>query len=109
MANAIYDTFIVSVNISSSGDSVLVAGASGETVYLMDLCLVVGGATTLTFKDGSTASSFGPFVFPGSGTFTLQNMGGIHKAYMRTSSGNNLVLNSSNSVQISGVVRYRTA
>ena len=104
-----YDTVTVGVNISSSGDSVLVAAISGKRIYLMDLALIVAGATTITFKDGSTGTSFGPFIMPAAMTFTLQNSGGIHQAYASAGPGNNLVLNSSSAVQISGIIRYRTA
>jgi hypothetical protein len=102
-----YDTQSVGIDADESGT--IVTLPSGEYyIYLVGIAIIFNDATTLTFFDGANPSTtFGPFVCPSAGTMVLDDVPGIHQAYMRTSYGNPLVIQSSNAVQISGFVRYR--
>lgn len=91
------------ISFSSSGDNVLVAGTAGQSIELVGLILVVAGATNLTFKDGSTVTS-GAMPMSANGSIILDENPGL--AWFVASAGNNLVLNNSNAVQVSGVAYF---
>jgi hypothetical protein len=90
------------INFNGSGTTVLVAGVASQIIRVWKLFLMVGGATNLTFQNGTTALC-GPLPF-------LANMSMVldfdTKPWFLTSSGGTLNLNSSNGVQVSGEMFY---
>lgn len=87
---------------SASGASVLVAGVGGQRVYVLKWLVIVGGATNLTFEDGST---------PLTGALPLvanQPLAGAEGplAHFVTTAGNALNLVSSAAVQVSGYLLF---
>ncbi len=92
------------INFSASGDNVLVAAVPNTLISVVGLLLVVGGATNLTFKDGGNAIS-GPLPMLANGAIALDVNSGL-TWFLTSSTVNNLVLNNSSAVQVSGVVYY---
>ena len=91
-----------SINFSGSGDNTLVAGVSQKIIRVYRLWLVVGSATNLVFKDGTTALN-GAADMLASGGLTFDHNG---EPWFVTGSGNAFVLNSSSAVQVGGMVYY---
>ncbi len=91
------------INFSSSGDNIVVFGVTGKSVLMFRGMGTVSADTVLTFKDGSTSLT-GPMTLYAGGSFTY-DFSGI--PWFQTSLGNNLVINSTNPVQISGVIYYQ--
>lgn len=100
-------TKVVVVNFSASGDNTLVAAAAGQLINVVRLFLVVGGATNLTFKDGTGGTALsGPIPMTANGSITL-DIPTVSIPWFSTSNPvNNLVLNSSAAVQVSGTLWY---
>lgn len=100
----------VPISFSASGDNVLAAaltvpansGMRPPFMNVWEVELVVGGATSLTFKDGSGALT-GAMPMLASGSIFL---GKTDTPHYIVSPGNAFVLNSSNAVQVSGWVTY---
>lgn len=91
------------INFSGSGDNTLVTAAAGKYIQVVQLFLVVGGATNLTFKDGQNSLS-GPLPMLANGSIVLD--ASVVPWFLTTDVVNNLILNSSNAVQVSGAVYY---
>ncbi len=91
------------VNNNSGGDiGSPVSPASQAIIRVYQIMLVLGGATNITFKDGSTALS-GPMPMLANGSYYLPMTGYPH---FTTSVGNDFNINSSNAVQVSGTVWF---
>jgi hypothetical protein len=97
------------VSFSASGDNTLVAAVAKQTIQMVGILLVVGGATNLTFKDGTAGTArSGALPMTANGALVLDP--NQNNLWYQTSSGsNNLVLNSSNAVQVSGTVYFKQA
>lgn len=94
---------IASIDFSGSGDNTLVAGIANKTIRVFRLFIVVASATSLIFKDGSTALNGAlPMSANGGLTFDLSN-----EPWFYTSAGSNFILNSSNAGQIGGRIWYQ--
>src|SRR5208282_1209330 len=95
----------IPISFSASGDNAIVAAVPGKIIRLYRLLFVVGAATSITFFDGTPGGSAlsGPFPFSAGGSMVLDDSG---DAWYITSSGNALVLNSHNAVQVSGTAWY---
>lgn len=95
------------INFNSSGDNIVITNlASNPTtgpINVYGIIFTVGGATNITFKDGTTALS-GAIVFTGNGSSMVLQIN--DEPYFPVSPGNNFVMNSSNAVQVSGIVYY---
>lgn len=89
------------VNSTSSAISAP-AGISGKVIRVYRLFLVVGGATNLTFEDGSNALC-GPLPILANGSIVLDIDG---SPWFTTTSGNAFTIANSGSVQVSGAVYY---
>lgn len=91
------------INSAAGGDITVVAAASGQRINVVKIVLVVGAATNITLKDGSSPGAIsGPMPF-------AANMGwaqDFDKACMVLTKGNAFIINSSNAVQVSGFVYY---
>lgn len=99
--SALDDLRVAAIDFSGSGDTAIVAGGPGILRIWMML-LAVAGATSITFKAGTTVLSGAvplitgvPLVLPFS-----------TKPWFRCGAGNAFQINSSNSVQCSGTVYY---
>lgn len=92
------------VNISNAGDSIVVPAVSGKLTSVVRIFLVIGGVTSLTFKDGQNPQS-GPLPLVANATFVL-DMAKDRPWFQTTNVLNDLILNSSAAVQISGVIYY---
>lgn len=91
------------VNYATTGDHAFISGVAGKRIYIYRVWLVFAGATTLIFKDGSTAMT---------GAVTVASGGSIMLPYdqlpwFTLSKGNDLNLNSSSAVQMSGRIFYQ--
>lgn len=93
------------ISFATSGDNNIVAGVTAKVIKAYRLYIVVGGATNITIKDGSTALT-GAMPFASNGSLVL-DFSGI--PWYTTSAGNALVINSSAAVQVSGRVEYTQA
>lgn len=90
------------INFSASGDTALVAAVAAQTTKIYRLFLVVAGATTLTFKDGSSALT-GAMTMTSGGSLTLDFDG---NPWFTGSANTAFNLNSGNAVQVSGRLYY---
>jgi hypothetical protein len=94
------------INFSAAGDNVIVAGLGGQIVRLFRITFVVGGATNLEFKDGTSIVVAGPYPLAANQSFVLDYTFVGMPPWFTTSMGNALIINSSNAVQIGGAVDY---
>lgn len=92
----------VAINLSASGDTVVIAAVAGQRVHVLRWLVIVGGSTSLTFKDGTTALT-GPMPLVAN-----QPLSGAEGdlSHFVTTAGNGLTLNSSSAVQVSGYLLY---
>src|SRR5262245_35071356 len=74
-------TTLIEVSIAASGDTTVVAAATGKRVSVYRCSLTIGGATTLTWK---TASSNRRYDFVGPGSIVLD---GSSVPWFTTSAG----------------------
>lgn len=93
------------INVNTSGDSILVAGQSGKQIKVYRLKLIVAAATAILFKDGATVID-GPLSFSANEGMVLDFTGNDMPPWYTISPGNNLVINSSNVVQVGGNFDY---
>jgi hypothetical protein len=96
------------VNFSSTGDNVVIAGVATKVirVYLMYLVINSGGATTtVTFYDGTPAGTAltGPMTLNAGATINQPEMG---DPWFTTSAGNAFVVNQSGTDQVGGWMCY---
>jgi len=90
------------INFSASGDNTVVAAVAGKWIKVVRLYLVVGGATNITFKDGSAISFSGAMPMAANGAIVLD----VADTLLWFNATGNFVINSSNAVQVSGEVYY---
>ena len=95
----------VPVSVSAAGDNTLVAGVVGKVTTIYRLALTFTGATTATFKDGSTALT-GPLTLFAGGSITLDYE---TVPWFTLGPGDNFVLNLSLASSVSGIVYYTQA
>lgn len=103
-ADAFSNLKALPIDFALAGDNVLVSGVAKKKIYVHRIFFVVGGATNLTFKDGLSNSLSGaiPMVTSGAVTLDISNV-----PWFQTSSGNDFILGSSGSVQVSGVIYHQ--
>jgi hypothetical protein len=89
------------ISFSSSGDNIVIAAVSGKLITVVQLYLVVAGATNITFKDGATALS-GAMPMSTNGSIVLD----VNQNLSWFITSGNFVINSSAAVQVSGEVYY---
>jgi hypothetical protein len=90
------------INFSTSGANSIVAGVAAQIIRVYRIIAMVGGSTSLTFEDGTTALS-GPLPFATNEAIVLTF---DTKPWYITSVGNPFQINSSSAVQVSGTVYY---
>ena len=91
------------VSFLSSGDNVVVAAITGQTIRIFKIYLVLSGATSITMKDGAGINLSGAMSMLANGAFILDF---DSEPWHVTSTGNAFIINSTNAVQISGTVIY---
>lgn len=94
------------INISASGNSTLVHGAVNKQVKVFRLKLLVAGATNILIQDGNNNVLDGPLDFSANQGMILDFTSIDMPPWYQTSIGNDLVINSSNAVQIGGNLDY---
>jgi hypothetical protein len=91
------------INFTASGDNtVIAAGGTGRVNRVYRLFLVVGAATSITFKHGATALS-GPIPLPANGAITLDFEA---EPWFECADNEAFVINSSAGVQVSGTIYF---
>lgn len=89
------------VSFSGSGNNIVVNGTVGKIIKVLQIFFVVGGATNLIFKSGSTALS---------GTLTMLANGSVVLDYIQLPlnclTGDDFVINSSLAVTVGGTIWY---
>jgi hypothetical protein len=91
----------VPISFAASGDNIVIASGNYPlSVYC--LLLTVGGATNLTLKS-STATS-GAIILTGNGSAISKAMS--DEPYYHCNPGIDFIINSSNAVQVSGILWY---
>ena len=89
--------------VNGSGSSIAgVAASAGQVIRVYKMFLVVGGATNITFEDGSTALC-GPLPLLANESIVLDIDG---TPWFTTTSGNAFNIANSGSVQVSGTIYY---
>jgi hypothetical protein len=99
----------VAVDTAAGGDNVIVAGVLGTTITVIQLFLVLGGDTLLTFKNGVGGTEFdGPLTMFAGGSIVLDR-NNPRPHWFRCGDGNSFVINLAPGVQLSGRVYYTQA
>jgi hypothetical protein len=90
------------INFSGSGNNTIIPGIPGQIIRVFRFWLVVGGATNLTFFDGTKAKTGPvPLIQSEAMVFTFDT-----KPWFLMSVGNDFIINSSAGVQVSGAAYY---
>jgi len=90
-------------NVNSTAATIAApSGVTGQIIRVYKIFLVVGGATNITFQDGSTALC-GALPMLANGAISLPNDG---TPWFTTSSGNAFNIANSGGAQVSGIVYY---
>lgn len=103
-AEALLNFTADTVDFSLSGDNVLVSGIVGKRIYLYRIAFVVAGATNVRFKDGVSTNLSGLYTLNAGGSVVLDIS---NVPWYQTSTGKDLILNSSNAVQVGGTIYYQ--
>lgn len=103
-ADAFADLQADAISFSLAGDNVIVSGIAKKKIYVYRIWFVVGGSTNVTFKNGPSTSLSGAATMSANGSFALDIS---NVPWYQTSAGNDFILGSSSSVQVSGTVYYR--
>lgn len=92
------------INISSSGDNTVIAGVAGEIITVYGMFFQCGAATTITFKNGTSALS-GPMSFVSGGGLNV--FFGDSTPIFTLSSGSSFIVNASGLFpQVGGFIYY---
>jgi len=95
-----------SIDITSTGDTTLiVAPTNGDHIEIDFMNVFINIATTITFKDGTSAIG-GSYNLEDKSTIVFENTSGFHPPIILTSNSA-FVINQSETSQISGWVNYR--
>jgi hypothetical protein len=89
------------ISFSAPGDNIVVAGITGKSIKVLQLFLVLAGATNLTYKSGST---------PLSGLLTFGANAAQVQDYIQLpltcNVGDNFIMNLSAGVVVGGAIWY---
>ena len=94
----------VPLNFTGSGDQVVVTGAVGTRIAVMQFFFIVSTAVTLTFKSGSTALT-GPLSFLANGAQVQDFI----QLPLMCNDGDNFVINAAASVTLGGTLWFARA
>ncbi len=90
------------INFAASGDTPIIAAIANKRIFIYRLYFILGAATDITFKDGSTALT-GAMPFLANGFMILDP---TQVPWHQTSIGAAFNINSSNAVQVSGSIGF---
>ena len=90
------------INFSGSGNNTVVTGVVGKKIKILQIYLVLGGASNLTFLSGLTALT-GLMDFSSNGAFVL-DFGQLPLTCVNVL--DSFIINSSSGVQVGGTVWY---
>ena len=93
---------VLRINTAASGDTELVAAATGQSCKVYGLRLSVAGAVIVSIKRGSTVLEV--FNFAGAGTMAPLEL--RTAPYYQTAANEALNINLSGAVQTNGVIEY---
>lgn len=92
------------ITFAASGDNTVVsAGAGGVTTRVHRMFIVVAAATAITIKNGAGTSLTGAMSLSAGGSIVLEFS---QEPWFKTSAATAFIINSSNAVQVSGMVDY---
>ena len=99
------------IDISTSGDNVLVAAVAGFRIVLTSFEFVVGGAVNITWTSGTASSGSdlalsGPIPFGGTSSPPGDSKSENNRGWYSTNLGEALNMNLSAAVQVSGGLTY---
>jgi hypothetical protein len=95
----------IPISFAGAGDNTVVAAVVGNPIRVYGIVFTVGGATNITFKDGTTALS-GAYILTGNGSSLTKPLS--EEPYYTTTLGNGFVINSTNAVAVGGTLWYTT-
>jgi hypothetical protein len=101
----------VGINFAAATATPVAAPTNGQQILLRGLCLIVNAATVITFNSQMSGFGFGPFNFAAATTnpLILPDLMPTEEAdpfYTGWAANTALVIANSNSVQVSGYLRY---
>lgn len=89
------------LSFSGAGDNIVIAGVAGRSIKVLQLFLVIAGATNLIYKSGATALS---------GTLTFGSNAAQVQDYIQLpltcNPGDNFIINLSSGVVVGGTIWY---
>jgi|KBSSwiStaDraftv2_1062776.scaffolds.fasta_scaffold259074_2 hypothetical protein len=91
------------INASSASDNTIVAGVATQCILVFKIFFVASAATTVTFKDGSTALT-GAITLTAGGSFVLDL---DSEPWFIATAGNAFVIAQSGTAQLSGRAYYK--
>jgi hypothetical protein len=91
------------ITFASSGNNTVIAAIGGKVIRVFRMALVVAGATNITFEDSTPTLFTGAMPFQANGSLVLDF---TDEPWFTTAVGAAFVINSSNAVQVSGVVYF---
>lgn len=91
------------INTAGTGDNILVAGVSVQTIRVHKIFFVCDTTTVISFKSGSTALT-GPITLTPGGSVVLDF---DSAPWFTTFSGDGFVINQTGTAQLSGRVYYQ--
>lgn len=94
------------VSFTTTGDNTIVAAVAGKLITVVALLLVSTGATNITVKDGTAGTALSGAMPLSAGIPLFLEERSDFDYYSTSNVANNLVLNQSGAVQISGTVWY---
>ena len=94
----------IPLNFTGSGDQVVVTGAVGTRIAVMQFFFIVSAGVTLTFKSGSTALT-GPLAFLANGAQVQDFI----QLPLMCNDGDNFVINAAGSVTLGGTLWFARA
>ena len=94
----------VPINFTGAGDQVVVTGAAGTRVAVLQFFFIVSAAVVLTLKSGSTALT-GPLSFLANGAQVQDFI----QLPILCNDGDNFVINASSPVTLGGVLWFARA
>ncbi len=94
----------LNVNENTAASNVLVAGATGERVLLVNMTLITAGAVAVTIEDTDGTDRIGPLNFAANGGISMPDS---RVGWCRTGSGQGLNILLGGGVQVAGSIAYR--
>lgn len=89
------------VNISGAGDNTVISGLLGQVIKVLQFFFVIGAASNLTYKSGTTVIS-GPLNFPAA----AGQVQDFIQLPLTCNAGDSFIVNLSAGVQVGGTIWY---